>query len=189
MDSVIETPVGVVNLCRMRVAEDLLEIAELLVEAFPSEERRPLWMYPPLLTRGDTRFYRVVHGGDTVGLLNLWDWGSLCYGEHMALRPELRGHGMGEAILREMVTSAERPFVLEVAISSVAASGSTSGWGFGWPSETTCSHPTGRAASGCRCGLCARRAMSRRWRRWWRESGSRCMGRGTAMAIAEKCPA
>ena len=114
MDCVVETPVGIVNLHRMRVAEDLLEIAELLVEAFPSEERRPLWMYPPLLTRGDTRFYRVEHRGVTVGLLNLWDWGTLCYGEHMALRPELRGHGMGEAILREMVTSAERPFVLEV---------------------------------------------------------------------------
>ena len=88
----------------MRAAEDLLEIAELLVESFPSEERRPLWMYPPLLARGDTRFYRVVHGGHTAGLLNLWDWGSLCYGEHMALRPELRG----------MITSAVRPFVLEV---------------------------------------------------------------------------
>lgn len=114
MDCVVETPVGIVNLHRMRVAEDLLEIAELLVESFPSEERRPLWMYPPLLARGDTRFYRVVHGGHTVGLLNLWDWGSLCYGEHMALRPELRGRGMGEAILRGMITSAERPFVLEV---------------------------------------------------------------------------
>lgn len=89
-------------------------VEELLVEAFPKEERRDL---PELrsLTRHEARFHNqlIADDGTPVGLITHWDLGRFCYIEHFAIHPAMRNGGYGRQVLEWMQARLDRPIVLE----------------------------------------------------------------------------
>lgn len=95
-------------------ADDLLAIAELYIEAFPAVERRPMRAMVGLLSRDECHFHRIMRGDDTVGLMHLWDLPTVCLCEHFAVQPDLRGHGIGEWAMHQVMASTPKPIVVEV---------------------------------------------------------------------------
>lgn len=101
--------------------------------AFPSEERRPTPQWLETLRRGaaawqaenattslphatgTTRPYAMEIAGELAGFFVIWPMERFVYGEHFAVRGDLRGHGLGGKLLDRVVHDyAGRPFVIEV---------------------------------------------------------------------------
>lgn len=91
-------------------------VEQLFVDAFPPDERRPL---PDQRSNTDnnTRFQCLLvtdRNQKPTGFITCWDLGICLYVEHFATSPEMRGAGIGSAILRDFLTKAGKPVVLEV---------------------------------------------------------------------------
>lgn len=77
---------------------------QLYESAFPRCERRSAASHRAAVTH-ETVFHadelRLRDGGDFAGILYYWQWPeySLCFVEHLAVQPELRGRGIGHAAL------------------------------------------------------------------------------------------
>ena len=94
---------------------DFLFASSLLTEAFPPEEYRPLRQWGEL-TAADSRFHNhvILHHDRPAGILAYWDFESFIYIEHFATLPEMRGRGLGAAMLRQLSHSTTLPIILEV---------------------------------------------------------------------------
>ncbi len=99
---------------RIRTAEDVLEIAEIYVSAFPEEERRPLRAQAVAARRPQALFYRIVREGQTVGLFTAWELREVVYGEHFAMGPRVRAQGLGTKVLRTIMRTTGKPLFGEV---------------------------------------------------------------------------
>ena len=91
-----------VNLRRITSAEDkdFKKLAELYIEAFPSEERRDLSQLERLLKSQSEMFYNAVEcDGKLAGLFSFWNFGDFWYLEHLAVYADMRNHKIGQQIL------------------------------------------------------------------------------------------
>jgi len=86
----------------------------LYESAFPPDERRDLEKQKALFARRGYRLFAAVDGSEMVGLLSLWEFGDFVFMEHLAVREELRGKGVGAAILREYLKGGKGKILLEV---------------------------------------------------------------------------
>ncbi|PIE84284.1 MAG: GNAT family acetyltransferase [Bacteroidia bacterium] len=102
------------GLQRIRTAEDVLEIAEIYVTAFPEEERRPLRAQARAARREEALFYRIVREGQTVGMFTAWELPRVVYGEHFAVGPRVRAKGLGTKVLRTIMQATGKPLFGEV---------------------------------------------------------------------------
>ena len=86
---------------------------KLYEESFPLAERRKIEDH--LLATADERFFplSVWDAGQLVGLMFFWEWDSYRYLEHLAVHPDLRGHGYGSQMLRYLRDS-EHTIILEI---------------------------------------------------------------------------
>ena len=96
---------------------NMQEIQALYEASFPSDERRDFCVFLELL-KNDNRF-RVRIGTDGecgrfLCFISYWNFGDFCYIEHFAVEPELRGHGIGKAAMRDFFQSAGKRVILEV---------------------------------------------------------------------------
>ncbi len=87
-------------------------------EAFPQSERRSWQSIRELAAYGRLDAMAVTHEGDAVGLVTIWKFpapgtGAWIYIEHLALAPELRGRGLGTAVMEEIKRLYGLPIVLE----------------------------------------------------------------------------
>jgi len=93
------------------------EIERLYVESFPSEERRE-WSSLLQLMDEDERFRVLVAvedgDGSVAGFITVWTFGPFGYIEHLAVQPQLRGHGIGAQLLAQVNHPETLPLVLEV---------------------------------------------------------------------------
>lgn len=110
-----------------------LAAVALYEAAFPPEERRPTPQWMDTVQRGaaawqaedkaklspglpgTTRPYALELDGRLAGFFVVWPMGEFVYGEHFAVRSDLRGHGLGGALLEGVLHDVgSRPFVIEV---------------------------------------------------------------------------
>lgn len=89
------------------------KVWELYEKSFPVAERRNAKDH--LRACADERFYplSVWEGQRLIGLMFFWGWDSYRYLEHLAINPELRGHGYGSQLLRYLRNS-EHTIILEI---------------------------------------------------------------------------
>lgn len=90
-------------------------VRQLYLEAFPPEERRPWDKFRELLDSEPAFEVHVVTADDAfAGFISIWFLNYVCYGEHFATLPSLRGAGIGGAVLDEILKQLPKPFVGEV---------------------------------------------------------------------------
>lgn len=87
----------------------------LLVSAFPPEERRSL-EHQREVTDLNANFHPCVllDQGEFVGLITYWQGPGFVYVEHFATLPELRGAGLGKEAMQLLLAHVGCPVVLEV---------------------------------------------------------------------------
>lgn len=109
-----------ISLHRIRQTSDcyLPMLEELYVSAFPSEERRELpTLRDKICNEGRFHAHAILCEEEFVGLLTWWDFDTFVYGEHFAMRPDLRGRGLGTRafdFLRHYAPN--RPILIEVEL-------------------------------------------------------------------------
>ncbi|MFI3327937.1 MAG: GNAT family N-acetyltransferase [Rikenellaceae bacterium] len=87
---------------------------ELYLAAFPQMERRSLELHKEALSFEKFHADAIVDGGEFIGLLFWWDFGSMRYIEHLATDPKLRGGGYGAKIMQQFMNEYSSPVILEV---------------------------------------------------------------------------
>ena len=92
------------------------EAEDLMKDAFPPEERRPLAEQRDYADHNPLfRPHVVLDNGKFAGLLNFWQLDGFLYAEHLATLPALRGGGLGKRIMEQFIQLAgQLPIVLEV---------------------------------------------------------------------------
>lgn len=97
------------------------ECLSVYLDAFPADERRE----PAELARmhgvPGYRFFAVNYGDAFLasaeaplrGILEVWDFNAFRFLEHLAVKPEWKGQGMGSLILRDYLSWSDKPVILE----------------------------------------------------------------------------
>lgn len=81
--------------------------------SFPKDERRGL--EEQFAEFEKPRFRSLVHeeDGEIAGFMNYWQLSGFVYLEHFAVARELRGRGMGAALMEELCGATDCPIILE----------------------------------------------------------------------------
>lgn len=89
------------------------KVWNLYEASFPAVERRHIEDHIKAYT--DERFFPLSawEGDQLIGLMFFWEWDTYRYLEHLAVNPELRGHGYGSQLLRYLHDS-EYTIILEI---------------------------------------------------------------------------
>lgn len=89
------------------------EVWKLYEESFPVAERRKAEDH--LSACDDNRFFplSVWDGNQMIGLMFFWEWDNYRYLEHLAVNPDLRGHGYGTQLLNYLRES-KHTIILEI---------------------------------------------------------------------------
>jgi GNAT superfamily N-acetyltransferase len=91
------------------------EAYEIMVRSFPRVELRGREEERALLEKLNYRFLVApLEGGSIGGLLTVWDFEEFRFVEHLAVRQELRGTGIGSRMMREYLDSEDKPAWVEV---------------------------------------------------------------------------
>lgn len=96
----------------------LTDVKELYYNSFPIEERRP-WKDVERLLQADCGSYNlkvIIENDDFAGFISYWHFGNFCYVEHFAIKPQLRGNGVGAMALQQLISHVGCPVVLEVEL-------------------------------------------------------------------------
>jgi len=102
------------NFERIGASHPLFEASFTLYEAsFPPNERRTREDHLRALQDEDFFPLGAVEDGKMLADVFLWETEDFCYLEHFAVQPDLRGHGTGSTILRQLLTQ-DKPLILEI---------------------------------------------------------------------------
>lgn len=93
-------------------------VRSVYMDSFPEEERRPWESIVALIESGAPFFkFIIVQNKDNedVGFYTLWRFPEARYIEHFAVKPALRGNGIGTEIISKIIAEADNiPVVIEV---------------------------------------------------------------------------
>lgn len=107
-----------VHLLPTHSSEHITRAATLYESAFPPEERRPTEKWVTLLgnTESPVTLHIIADENDNFcGFITLWTLNGFTYAEHFAILPEMRGHGIGGQIFRQLLEHpSHTPLILEV---------------------------------------------------------------------------
>ena len=94
--------------------DDFEQIFDIMEASFPSDEYRTKQGQRALFC--DPRYYVFgkKQAGRLVGFIALWQLDSLVFIEHFAVCPDLRGGGIGSALICEVLKDAKKTVCLEV---------------------------------------------------------------------------
>ncbi len=106
-----------IELKRLVDFPELETIRELYIAAFPPEERREFDQLKLLLNNVECHFYRIftLHG-TLAGFCILWEFPAFVFIEHFAVKPELRGLGIGEKTLDKIKGRFQKNIILETEL-------------------------------------------------------------------------
>ncbi len=106
-----------IELKRLVDFPELETIRELYIAAFPPEERRELDQLKLPLNNVECHFYRIftLHG-TLAGFCILWEFPAFVFIEHFAVKPELRGLGIGEKTLDKIKGRFQKNIILETEL-------------------------------------------------------------------------
>lgn len=90
-------------------------VENLLINAFPAEERRDLSMQKELADNC-TLFHNtlILHEQVPIGLITYWNFINYHYIEHFAIHPSQRNGGYGQKVLNHLHEQLNTPIILEV---------------------------------------------------------------------------
>lgn len=93
-------------------------VEELLVSAFPVEERRDNNLQREYTDQKENFHCVLIQTcqGDPVGVITYWDFTDFIYIEHLAITKQLQGKGYGKKALQTLLEEKKLPFILEVEI-------------------------------------------------------------------------
>lgn len=89
-------------------------IYELMENAFPSEEYRSYSEQKALLEREDYHIHIYERQGKLAAICAIYTFSELAFIEHIAVNEDFQGQGMGSKIMAEVMTSSDKPIILEV---------------------------------------------------------------------------
>ncbi len=95
--------------------EQFDEAYEIMRESFPLEEYRPYEEQKALLQKPCYTLYGFGEG-EIAGLLAVYEWADMRFIEHFAIKPTLRGQGIGGRALQVLLTLSPKPTYLEVEL-------------------------------------------------------------------------
>ncbi len=91
------------------------EAFAILDEAFPPSECRPYEEQRALLETSRYRLFSLAdEAGGLAAVVGVYDFPSVLFVEHLAVRHDLRGGGFGSAALHALIASTEKQVILEV---------------------------------------------------------------------------
>lgn len=106
-----------IELKRLVDFPELETIRELYIAAFPPEERREFDQLKLLLNNEECHFYRIFTlPGTLAGFCILWEFPAFVFIEHFAVKPELRGLGIGEKTLDKIKGRFQKIIILETEL-------------------------------------------------------------------------
>ena len=96
-----------------KVVAKLLDLYET---SFPASERRDRTKLTDMIGTNDfMRFCAIIDNHDQLaGLFIYWDFPQFVYGEHFAIFPEMRNHGVGRDLLGHLFAITDKPIYIEV---------------------------------------------------------------------------
>lgn len=94
--------------------QDFNTIYELMENAFPPEEYRSYTEQKALLEREDYHIHVYENQGKLAAFCAIYNLPELAFIEHIAVNEDFRGQGMGSKIMKEVITSSDKPIILEV---------------------------------------------------------------------------
>lgn len=95
--------------------EEWQRFSTLYETAFPEEERRTSGKLRKMAEIEDEMvFNEILCDDESAGFQIYWDFGEFCYLEHFAVFENMRGRGIGAAVLEELKAVLCKPLVLEV---------------------------------------------------------------------------
>ena len=89
---------------------------QLYEEAFPPDKRRSLDVQKELLQSREYHFEIVTVKDEFAGFMLWWNFAELCFIEHLAILPELRGQGIGKQVLKNFIQQHSKIILLEVEL-------------------------------------------------------------------------
>lgn len=97
------------------------ECLSVYLNAFPADERREPAELAQMQGVPDYRFFAVNDGDPCFasaeaplrGILEVWDFDTFRFLEHVAINPEYKGQGWGSLILRDYLGWSDKPVILE----------------------------------------------------------------------------
>jgi ribosomal protein S18 acetylase RimI-like enzyme len=88
-------------------------VFEIMEISFPRDERRPYDEQRALLDVEDFRI--LTYGEDSpYAFMAVWELDDFTFLEHFATHPDHRNHGLGEKMLKELISLSNKPICLEV---------------------------------------------------------------------------
>ncbi len=103
---------------RQRISEtgnlSFKEAWNLYKKSFPREERRVLTSQKRIINDPRYHFEIITDQGTVTGLLLWWQFHELRYIEHLAIKPALRGKGLGKSIVSDFIKENSDLIILEV---------------------------------------------------------------------------
>ena len=91
-------------------------VFDLMHRSFPAEEYRGRGGQKRLVGRDDYRIYVDVEGQAVRAFLAAFEFEDFIFIEHFAVDPAYRNQGLGAAVLRGFMQSADKPLCLEVEL-------------------------------------------------------------------------
>ncbi len=92
---------------------DFPNIYKKLESAFPYEERRDFKDYEIYFKSKHFKPFEIIDNETSVGFVNLWEFESYIYIEHLAIDSDIRGGGYGSKAINLVKEKYGKPIILE----------------------------------------------------------------------------
>ncbi|MFI3285936.1 MAG: GNAT family N-acetyltransferase [Rikenellaceae bacterium] len=87
---------------------------DLYTSSFPTEERRNREYQEECMTHDNYHLEAILNDNEFVGFIGWWSLDEICYIEHFATSPHLRGNGYGRQALEGFLEEQTQHIILEV---------------------------------------------------------------------------
>jgi len=95
-------------------SQEFKEAWEIYESSFPSDERRTLELQRELIKNKQYNFFIVTKNKVLVAIITDWNFGDFLFVEHLAVKEDLRGKGIGTELLKVYLSNNKQKIVLEV---------------------------------------------------------------------------
>ncbi len=95
-------------------SQEFKEAWKIYESSFPSDERRTLDLQKKLIKNKQYNFFIVLKDKILVAIITDWNFEDFLFVEHLAVKKDLRGKGIGTELLKEYLSKNKQKIVLEV---------------------------------------------------------------------------
>ena len=94
------------------------EVYKILEDNFPPDERRTYEKQKEILNDERYRVCTVEKDADIIAFFAVWVLDGFVFGEHLAVDKNFHNQGVGTKLLKEVASSFDVPFVLEIELEN-----------------------------------------------------------------------